>query len=366
MRILFIVEHYHPYIGGAEKLHQSVAEALVAKNHSVTVITTQFNHALKKEETIGGVKIKRIPVKNRYIFTFLGWLWMYSQAQKADLVQTASYNAALPAYLVAKLTQTPIVVTFHEVWAKLWKQLPYLKQYQRILFSSYEQLLLKLNFTHWIAVSDHTQNCLIEKGVAAEKITRIYNGVDYKDFERYSHEPPNTFSPLYFARLGPSKGLNLLLPAWKKFTEKHPNQVLTLVIPTYPKKMYQQILSQIDTLGIASSIRFEHELSFHHLMLQIARASVVVIPSYAEGFCFAAVETSAVQTPILSSHQGALKETVSGKFIQLKKLGIDELAQGLERAYQQDFDWVPTKRFEISAQVERYIELYQQLMSASK
>ncbi len=366
MKILFVVEHYHPYIGGAEKLHQSVAEALVKKGHSVTVITTRFDAELKKEETIGGVKIKRIPLKNRYLFTFLGWLWMFSHTRNADLIQTASYNAALPAYIVAKLTQTPIVVTFHEVWQKLWSQLPYLKRYERILFSAYEQFLLQLNFTHWIAVSDHTQKCLIENGVAAEKITRIYNGVDYKEFERFSHEPTATFSPLYFARLGPSKGLNLLLPAWKIFLQNYPNQVLTLVIPTYPKGIYHQVKAQVNSLELEKSVRFEHELSFRELMQQIAHASVVIIPSYAEGFCFAAVETSAIQTPILSSHQGALKETVSGKVIQLEELSVEQLTQGLKRAYNQDFDWVPTKRFEISAQVEKYVELYQSLVRSFK
>jgi len=45
-----------------------------------------------------------------------------------------------------------------------------------------------------------------------------------------------------------------------------------------------------------------------------------VIPSYSEGFCFAALEACALNIPVISSDMGALKETVSNKHLKLKHL----------------------------------------------
>ena len=362
MRILLAVEHYHPYIGGAEKLHQSVAEKLVQNGHRVCVVTTQFRPDLPSEETINGVEIKRIPLTNRFVFTFLGWLWMLAYARKSNLIQTASYNAALPAFLCGFFTQKPVVVTFHEVWGNLWAKLPYLKHWERSAFQLYEKMLLQLPFTQFIAVSGHTQKQLIAKGVNPKRVVKIYNGIDYSEFDGAEHVPPKNFEPLFFGRLGPSKGLDLLLPAWKVFAQESTNARLTVVIPRYPARHFKAIQNQIDQLDIRNSIVLKHELTKEQLYHQIKQASAVAIPSYAEGFCFAAVETSALGVPIISSNQGALKETVSGQVIHVQATSTSEWVNALKKAARGAYEWVPTQQFHLQDQAEQYIQLYKKLV----
>ena len=127
MKILFVLEYYYPNIGGVEKLFKNLAENLADKGHDIMIITTRFNKNLAKEETLNKVKIKRLSLSNRFTFSFFSIFSILFYARKYDLIHTTSYNAALPAWITAKLLNKKCIITFHEVWGELWKELPYLR-----------------------------------------------------------------------------------------------------------------------------------------------------------------------------------------------------------------------------------------------
>ena len=85
----------------------------------------------------------------------------------------------------------------------------------------------------------------------------------------------------------------------------------------------------------------------------------VVIPSYSEGFCFAAAETIALGTPVISSGKGALKEVVSGKFIEMESFDKQDLFSALEKAYHGAWTSKPIKHFELKTTVKNYLALYE-------
>jgi hypothetical protein len=62
MKVLYVLEHYYPYIGGAEKLFKKLAESNVKAGNEAIVITTRFKKNLKKCEIISGVKIIRLNI----------------------------------------------------------------------------------------------------------------------------------------------------------------------------------------------------------------------------------------------------------------------------------------------------------------
>ena len=360
MKVLFVLEHYYPYIGGAEMLFQLLAESLAAKSYEVTVLTTRFKNTLVKEEIYNGVNIVRLNLPNRFLFTFLSLPKIIHYAKEADLIHTTTYNAAFPAWFAAKLTSRKIIVTFHEVWSKLWFRLPFASKLEKYLFYSFEQLLLKLPFDHYIAVSKFTQEALIKEGIRKERISQIYNGLYYDQFRGYKHQPPKQFTYTYFGRLGISKGLDFLLPAAKRFSETYPNSRLILILPKRPAKMYQQVLRIIETSDLTSYIQLRHELSREELFEQICHSSCVVIPSHSEGFCFVAAETVALRVPIISSGQGALKEVVSGKFLEMDKLNEQSLFDCLCLAFQGDWQTKPPLQYTMSTALSQYIKLYEQ------
>ena len=65
MKILFSLTYYYPHISGLTIYAQRLAEALVARGHQVTVLTSQHNSELPREDKHEGVRIVRVPVSFR-------------------------------------------------------------------------------------------------------------------------------------------------------------------------------------------------------------------------------------------------------------------------------------------------------------
>lgn len=361
MKILFVLEHYHPYIGGAERLFTELTRALVSREHSVAVITTLHDPALPSFEVDHGVRIFRVRCWNRYLFTILSLPRILSEARQHDFIHTTTYNAAFPAWIVGKVLKKKVVVTFHEVWAKLWFRLPFINWWQKNLFYAYEQLILSCKFHRYVAVSKYTQYCLQQAGVEIDRVVKIHNGLDYESFRVYSLEPPSEFTYTYLGRLGTSKGLDLLLPAAQQFSLKYPASRLQLILPTYPSSLYKKIRGWIKELKLENHIKLFHNLPRVELYQTICRSSCVVIPSYSEGFCFAAAETMALGIPIISSQQGALKEVISGRYLAMEAMTAQALEEALVKASQGEWSEIELQQFPLERSVEKYLEMYESL-----
>jgi glycosyltransferase involved in cell wall biosynthesis len=359
MHILFVLEHYFPYIGGAEKLFKTLAESLVKKGFKVTVTTTKHQATLPTHEKINGVEIIRLPFSNRFSFTFFSFIYLIKYIRKCDIVHTTSYNAALPAFFAGKLCRKPIYITFHEVWDRLWFSLPFYTQLQKISFYCFEKWILLLPFNKYISVSEFTKESLIQAGIPATKIIRIYNGVDYEKLEKYHLPTPSTIREFsYYGRLGASKGLDILLDAIRLLKQANIHFKCQLIIPKYPSAVYHKVLKLIKDFQLNEQITIFHELSEAELYQRIQSSSFVVIPSRSEGFCFVATECSALQIPVVSSGKGALLETVSGRYIQLDELDAIHLKDGIERAFKQEWQEKEVHRFTIEDMIRNYGEIY--------
>lgn len=362
MKILFVLEHYVPYIGGAEELFSALAEALIQRGHQVTVVTTRHQNNLPVHEIINGVHVHRVNSRNRFLFTFMSLPEVYKWASWADTIHTTSYNAALPARMAAFFRKRRCIITFHEVWDKLWFRLPFISLPERIGYYLFEKMILRLNFHQYVAVSGHTRNRLIDSGVSQKRISMIYNGINYSRMSEYSWNPPATFTLTYFGRLGISKGLEILLPAFAETLRNHPDIQLKLIIPTYPRNLFKRIMGLIDELKIRGSIKLKHDLPTDELLKEVASSSCVVIPSHSEGFCFTAVETMAMRVPVIHSGLGALPEVVGGRSISLDELSVQSLASAMNAAIMGQWKVVEEKKFPIGDTVSNYLKLYREML----
>lgn len=362
MRILFVVEHFYPYIGGVENLFYALGKSLVEEGHQVGVVTTRHDSQLPQRDTIAGMEVHRVNAPNRFFFTLMAVPTVWRLSRRYHLIHTTSYNAAWPAWMAGKLSRKSVIITFHEVWGELWDALPWLSTWQKRLYKWYETRLLKLSFHRFVAVSQSTAQQLQKAGVTTTLIKTIYNGISYEDFAPYKSVPHDARTFCYFGRIGASKGLNLLLPAWAEFAKEHPEAHLKLIIPKYPKGWYNQLLQQIEALHIAQSLTIMHELPRPKLLQEVAQSGCVVIPSYAEGFCFVAAEAVALGVPIISSDRGALPEVVGGNTVQLEEQSVEALVKALQKAWRNSYEHRAIKRFPLSDTVAQYKALYTQLL----
>lgn len=376
MKILWVLENYHPLIGGVETLFKRLQEQLCKQGHELIILTGSPGSSVPNREKGKNYEIIRMPFRNRYLFTFFAFPWVWWYARKVDLVHTTSYNAGLPAFIGAKLSGKKILITFHEAWGNLWFQLPFISTLAKYLHFGFEQMLLKLPFNRFVAVSHSTAQRLAEEGVNQERITMIYNGVDYEEFRVSSSEfrvhenpKPETRNPeqssdflfTYFGRLGISKGLDLLLPAAKLLREQEIGWTLQLIIPKEPKGMLKWVQAYIERHEMSSYVSIRHSLNWEELKTNIRLSDSVVIPSYSEGFCFVAVESMALGTPIISSGRGALAEVVGGNMLEMKGLDPTDLTNVMQQALRGAWEEKPSRTFELAPLIQSYVSLYNEL-----
>ena len=65
MRILTALTYYHPHWTGLTVYAKRIAEGLAERGHDVTVLTSQFDRSLPREENVDGVRVVRVPTMGR-------------------------------------------------------------------------------------------------------------------------------------------------------------------------------------------------------------------------------------------------------------------------------------------------------------
>tara|TARA_B100000497_G_scaffold118705_1_gene145235 strand:+ start:3502 stop:4596 length:1095 start_codon:yes stop_codon:yes gene_type:complete len=362
VKILFILEYYHPHVGGVETLFKNLIERLGLGGHDITVLTNQYQGTLPKLEKQNSITIKRLPFKNRYLFTFLSIYSAVRLAKRHDIIHTTSYNAAIPSYFASKLTGTKALITFHEVWGKLWFRLPWISFPSRILHYTFEQAILKMNFDQFIAVSDYTRKALINHNVDSNKVRRIYNGIDYAEFEKRKNLK-NLSVPtfLYFGRVGISKGIDIILKAVEILIRETQNFKIRMILPEKQDSLTKRVVEIVKSKKLHNHIFIESSISFSQLKKTIAQVNAVIVPSYSEGFCFSAVETMAIGTPLIISGEGALSEVIGGKHLQFENMDPVSLKEKLVDAINDQWQETPVKKFELEESVQSYLSLYNEM-----
>ena len=117
MKILTVLTYYRPHTSGLTIYAERLARAFVNRGHQVTVMTTQYDPTLPREETMDGVRILRIPVLFRVskgvIAPTFGWVATRLVASH-DVVQMhlPQFDAPGVAFR-GRLFGKPAVLTYH-------------------------------------------------------------------------------------------------------------------------------------------------------------------------------------------------------------------------------------------------------------
>lgn len=370
MKILFVSEYYIPHVGGVELVFKNVAERLVKIGHSVSIVTSKLPNTPEYEE-INYVKVYRVNVPHkgdRYWFTFFSILKVWKLAKGADLIHTTTWNAAFPAWLVAKLRKKPCVITVHEVNVPIWKYLK--KNRLNVLFHKlYEKIVLSLHFDKYIAVSQYTRDCVIRFfNIKNEKIEVIYNGIDYELFDpakanglkiRKKLNLEDLFVYMYFGRPGFTKGVEYLIQAVPIISEKIPNSKLLLILANDSKDRYEDIIKMIDNLKIKDKVVLLDPVPRKELPNYIAASDCVVVPSLSEGFGFTAAEACAMEKPVVATDVASLPEVVSGRYVLVEPKNLVAIAEGVDKVYKGKIEYKGEKIFRWDECVAGYLEIYQ-------
>ena len=117
MKILQVLTYYRPHVSGLTIYVERLCRALVRQGHEVTVLTSQYENDLPREEMMDGVRIVRVPVAFRVskgvIMPTFGHhatkLALWADIMHLHLPQFDAPGLALRG----RLMRRPVVLTYH-------------------------------------------------------------------------------------------------------------------------------------------------------------------------------------------------------------------------------------------------------------
>lgn len=377
MRICFIIEYYHPHVGGAEVLFQHLAEGLVKAGHICDVVTCRLP-GTKAYEVINGVRVHRVWVPrfgDRYWFTLACVPEAIFRAGRADIIHTMVYNGAFPAKIASLVRRKPAVIHVFEVIREKWRLIginPLLALIYRLL----ENIVLAIPFDAYSCISRSTMKALQEKGIAESRLFLAYPGIDYALFDpervhtsrdmirRRLGIANDAYLYTYYGRPGFVKGLQHLIAAAPLIKKQVPRAILLLILSRKPEAGRRSLvlLAQDLHLVFGKDIIVIDPVPRDELPGYIASSDCVVVPSLSEGFGFTCAEACAMHRPVVATTAGSLPEVISGRFVLVEPASADALAGGVVRIIHNDFQQSDEKRFLWEDHVRKHENVYKKLI----
>ncbi len=117
MKILVVLTYYRPHTSGLTIYAEHLCKAWAKRGHQVTVLTSQYDHALPQNEILEGVRIVRAPVLFRLskgvIMPTFGML-ANRLVSETDVIQLhlPQFDAAGVA-LRGRILRKPTIITYH-------------------------------------------------------------------------------------------------------------------------------------------------------------------------------------------------------------------------------------------------------------
>lgn len=138
------------------------------------------------------------------------------------------------------------------------------------------------------------------KGIPRARAVIVPNGVELPPasvLER-GWAPSGSFRILFVSRIDPKKGLEMLLEALRLLGDI---SVKLEVCGTGDESYVGSIRSMVETMGLASQVRFSGHLSGDEKMQAFMRSDLCVLPSHSENFGMVIAESLAHGVPVIAS-----------------------------------------------------------------
>ncbi len=371
--ILFLLDYYPPHKWWIENVFEHLINWLLEKWYKITLITSRFQDELKAYEKVWNMTIYRIWKWRKWFF--FKWFFKACKILKRNknlkIIHSSSYSSAIPASILAKFFHRKSIVTIHEIFGKLRKELK--PRYSRRIFELFERLMIKFPHDIYHCVSLYTLNSLrIKWWIDDKKLHLIYNWVD-NDFwdiekikkpeinqrkEKYWWE--NKFIITYYGHAWKTKWIDLLIEAIPQILkENHDSKLLFNIIPS---KRSEYIIQQINT--ISKKLKAEDQIqifrwfSKEDLRIFVACADIIIAPSLAEWFWSVHSEACAMWKNLITSNLAAIPEVVSWNVVLMSPPSSKWICDAIQKIRNWKAKKIPEKKFSWDEMISKIESLY--------
>lgn len=366
--ILMINGRWRPLASGTEIQAERLAGKLVELGFPVQVLTQHLDPASPGHEVFRGVKIHRVDFPlayelNRFAAPTLRYL--IKNRRSFDIL----HDHQMLGHAVVSTIAARWLGKKNVIKVSLIGPDGDLTRFSRVKYAKWGLQVLWMADAV-IAVSREVESELRGYGFAPEKIHRIPNGVDVREFRRRG--PLQDTSKARFILLGrrtPQKGIDTALQAVKILADRGLAEDLELYFYgwDYPEWDYRQLSRD---LGVDRYVTF---LPFEKNVVDLYQEAYgLLLPSLGEGLSNVLLEAMAMELPVIGSRVSGTKEVVDhqqdGLLIPPNSpealaeamelvLTNPELAAKLGRQARRKVQ----KQYSLDAVAQKYAELYESL-----
>lgn len=377
MKILVLTHEFPPVGGGGGRVAQDLAIGLAARGHEIRVLTAHLD-GLSLTETVGGVRVERIPSKRKTAFRadfaeMAEYDWAaVSLGQKVirewqpDLIHAHfAVPAGAAAYLLSKLTGVPYVLTVHlgdvpgAVPEKTDRWFKWIFPFTPPIWHGAARVVAVSEFTRQMALRHYH--------VPVEVIP---NGVDLAALP--ARQPSNGIPRLVFAgRFVETKNPEILVRALSR-------------LPALPwtcamlgdGPLLESVRETVAGSGVASRFSLPGWVTPKQVLSQFARSDVLVLPSRSEGLSVVGVQALGMGLALVLSDVGGNLELVcDGENGFLFPVGdLDALTDRLKKLLEspsvlqsaQESSRALAKKFDLATIIDQYEALFETVKQKSK
>jgi glycosyltransferase involved in cell wall biosynthesis len=375
MRIVQVSPWFYPHLGGVESHVRSLSRELVRRGHEVTVVSTRHRRDVPSDETIDGIRIRRVAPRAVLLRTPVApRMRAVLRSLSADILHAHSPPplSAHDASVVAESRAIPFAVTYHcDV------ELP--SPFGRFIESMYRRSLGRstLRRADRVVVTTRTY-AATSRTVWRFTPTVIPNAVDPR---RFSPEvdgsavraklqlPPHHPIVLLVGRIVPHKGIEHLLEAARGVPGA------TFVIAGAGSSL-DAMRRLARTFGVESCVRFLGRVPEARLPEVYASCDVFVLPSVSrlEAFGIVALEAMASGKPVVVADIPGVREVIEDGVEGLladpinpqdlaEKIGRLVADPGLRHEMGRRGREKALSSFSIEAVTDRIVELYEAMLA---
>ena len=356
LRILFTVHGYKPAyrIGGPILSVSALAETLVRKGHSVTVFTTNCNMSEDLDvpvdcpQLVEGVEVwyfrrqellKKMFPFVPYLSKSMGYLYAPAMANQLnrtvpsmDLVNThlpfiyPTFAAARAAFLHHK----PLF--YHQRGVFDPARLSFRSLKKRLFLGTVEQPILRSATTLIALTKAEVDTYRVLCPTIPCRV--ISNGIDVGQYRIQPEHPtilnlrPDVAVILFLGRLHPIKGADKLIEAFFRVCKQVSNVILVMAGPD-EFMIEKKFRTMVNQRGLQNRILFPGMVTGEIKRDLLARADLFCLPSDAEGFSMAILESLASGTSVMISpgcHFPEIETAGAGKVVEAK---AEVMAEGM-------------------------------------
>ncbi|MFX0200593.1 MAG: glycosyltransferase family 4 protein [Candidatus Hodarchaeota archaeon] len=371
--ILFVIDNLS--FGGGERVFAQIINGLLPKKYEIFVASLpseQFDKAIHNNR----VQFLPIDFSKRLNFSLIPRLAKIINKNKIEIVHGQGARAEFYARLACKLAGISKYVSTIAMPVEGF-DVGFLRKKIYALFDRFSEKFVD----RFLVVSDVLREAMIrDHGIPAEKIIRIYNGIEIDHYlpqeedgsregiRREFNVGKDTAFIGAIGRLVWQKGFEYLIQAIPHILREFA-QTKVLIVGEGPLR------KELEALG--KSMKIEGHLVFSGFRSDVkeilSAIDILVVPSLLEGFPMITLEAMAMGKPIIASDIDGIREQIidgeSGILIPPKDLNaIGEAIIKLNRDEKlaQNMGWEARKRVEKEFSVEKMVttteQVYQSLI----